>query len=110
MLDLPRPATFEGSSLFDDSERVIFSERDDKFVIPYSVQDSEWKYYWEPDKEQLFNLKNDSGEKVNLLLDMNLVKEKFDKLYAEQNTTSDAQQTNVSQETFEQLKSLGYVE
>lgn len=111
MLEIAIPRSFEGQSLFADEELPAISERDMAGKIPFAVQTSLWKFYQDGNKKMLFNLVNDSYEKINVSHKYPGIAKEYIKMYksALNQTNFTVEKAAVSDETMERLRSLGYV-
>jgi len=116
MLDMDSPDSFEGVPLFVDVKRVVISEQDEKGFVPFAVQNENFKFFEKhsipaniPRESMLFNLTKDPGEHINIL-DGNLpLKEVFVEIYNNARQEVDSESVVLSEETQEQLRSLGYL-
>ncbi len=108
MLNIIRPATYEGRSLAEINEYAI-SERDSPYPVPFTIQTPEMKYYWAKSFSRLFNLTRDPAEQKNV--PDNSIAKKLSAIYTEQVNKTKSTGTNVTvpKELREQLKALGYV-
>jgi len=113
LLDIERPGTFEGRSLFDEEQVHAISERDAK-TVAFAVQTQAWKYYIDPSKdfESFFNLNTDPFEQQNAIKQHASIKNEYIEIYNKAISEKDAgkaEQIELTEETAEQLRSLGYV-
>ncbi len=68
VLGVERPKTYRGVNLFKDTRELMFHEASSPDMTVYGCQNDDWKYIltMPGGKEELYNLKNDPGEKKNL--------------------------------------------
>jgi len=127
MLGIDSPDSFEGRPLFVPDEVPIISEADSDTTAPFAVQTSEWKYYFDvkgyewkeyysqKGKDQniaefIFNMKQDAQERQNVIEQNPHIKIEYGRIYYDSLiNVSDSDSVVLSEETKENLRSLGYL-
>lgn len=116
-LKIAAPGSFEGQSLLGVAERPVYAEsvhaHDSFGWAPLrSVCENDYKYIEAP-KPELYNLRNDPGEKVNLLdknpAEARRLREELGKLLARYRPDAKAPAANITPQTRALLGSLGYL-
>jgi len=117
-LHLPAPTSFEGASpLAAKTARPIYAEsrhaHDSFGWAPLrSVREGDFKYIEAP-KPELYSLRSDPGEKINILdknpAEARRLREELGKLLARYSAKQPAQPGNITPETRALLGSLGYL-
>jgi choline-sulfatase len=116
-LHLPAPPGFEGVNLLQKTERPIYAEslhaHDSFGWAPLrSLRENEYKYIEAP-KPELYDLRNDPGEKTNILdkhpAEARRLREELGKMLARYSTKQPAPSSNITPETRALLGSLGYL-
>jgi choline-sulfatase len=117
-LHLPAPASFEGASpLASKTARPIYAEsrhaHDSFGWAPLrSVREGDFKYIEAP-KPELYSLRSDPGEKINILeknpAEARRLRAELGKLLARYGAKQPAQPGNITPETRALLGSLGYL-
>jgi choline-sulfatase len=117
-LHLPAPPSFEGASpLAMKTARPIYAEslhaHDSFGWAPLrSIRESDFKYIEAP-KPELYNLRGDPGEKINILdknpAEARRLRAELEKLLARYSAKQPAQRSNMTPETRALLGSLGYL-
>lgn len=125
-LNLPVPVMAQGTSLLpaiqgQDLDLPAFSERiviTDLPDMKKSLRTSDWKYIWWPTKEkqELYNLIKDPGERMNVAEQESEVAAglhkriiEWMKVNEQKGSTIRAYTSTFDKETVEKLKSLGYI-
>jgi choline-sulfatase len=116
-LHLPAPPMFEGASLLGKAERPIYTESlhaHDSFgwAALRSLRENDYKYIEAP-KPELYDLRNDPGEKTNILdknpVEARRLRGELGKLLARYSPKQPAPSSNLTPETRALLGSLGYL-
>jgi choline-sulfatase len=116
-LHLPAPPSFEGASLLSGTARPIYAEslhaHDSFGWSPLrSVRAGNFKYIEAP-KPELYNLREDPGERVNIVdknpAEVRRLRGELGKLLAQYSTKQPAPPSGLSPETRRLLGSLGYL-
>jgi choline-sulfatase len=117
LLQLPAPGSFEGASLLKKAQHPIYAEslhaHDSFGWAPLrSLRVGDFKYIEAP-KPELYNLRDDPGEKVNLVAknpaEAQRLRGELGKMLARYGAKQPAATGNITPETRALLSSLGYL-